>query len=67
LSALDEPVPGDRRRPRPPGWARVCVTQDEIKQAFADGWHVEAIEPADINVTVRAQPARSWFASIARA
>jgi SAM-dependent methyltransferase len=50
----------------PPGWGPRRVTQDEIGEAFADGWHVDAIEPTDLNVTVRAQPARSWFASIAR-
>jgi SAM-dependent methyltransferase len=50
----------------PPGWGPRRVTQDEIREAFADGWHVEAIEPTGLNVTVRAEPARSWFASIAR-
>ena len=50
----------------PSGWGPRRVTQDEIREAFADGWQIEAIEPTDINVTVRAEPARSWFASIAR-
>jgi SAM-dependent methyltransferase len=50
----------------PGGWGPRRVTQDEIREAFADGWHVEAIEPADLNVTFRAEPVRSWFASIAR-
>lgn len=50
----------------PSGWGPRRVTQAEIKAAFAHGWRVDAIEPADINVTVRAEPARSWFASIAR-
>ena len=50
----------------PPGWGPRRVTQDEIREAFADGWQVDAIEPADIKVTVRAEPVRSWLASITR-
>ena len=50
----------------PSGWGPRRITQDEIREAFAGGWHVDAIEPTDLNVTVRAEPVRSWFASIAR-
>jgi SAM-dependent methyltransferase len=50
----------------PPGWGPRRITQDEIRDAFADGWRVEAIEPADIKVTLRSEPVRSWLASIAR-
>ena len=50
----------------PGGWGPRRVTQGEIRAAFEHGWHVEAIEPADIRVTVRAEPARSWFASVVR-
>ena len=50
----------------PPGWGPRRITRDEIREAFADGWHVDAIEPADLNVTLRAEPVRSWFASITR-
>ena len=50
----------------PGGWGPRRITQDEIREAFADDWRVEAIEAADINVTVRAEPAASWFASIVR-
>ena len=51
----------------PPGWGPRRITQTEIRDAFADGWRVESIEPADINVTLRSEPVRSWFASIRRA
>jgi len=51
----------------PPGWGPRRITQVEIRDAFADGWQVQAIEPADINVTLRAEPVRSWLASITRA
>jgi SAM-dependent methyltransferase len=50
----------------PPGWGPRRVTQGEIREAFADGWQVEAIEPAEIRVTLRDEPVRAWFASIAR-
>jgi hypothetical protein len=42
------------------------VTQGEIREAFAPGWRVEAIEPPEIHVMVRAAPARAWFAAMAR-
>ena len=50
----------------PGGWGPRRVTQSEIRDAFEHGWSVEAIEPTEIHVTVRAEPARSWFAAIAR-
>jgi SAM-dependent methyltransferase len=50
----------------PPGWGPRRITQDEIRDAFADGWRVASIEPADINVTLRSEPVRSWFATMAR-
>ena len=42
------------------------VTQAEIRGAFAQGWRVESIEPAELYVTIRSEPVRSWFASIRR-
>ena len=50
----------------PGGWGPRRITQGEIRNAFAEGWRIEAIEPADIQVTLREQPVRSWLASIAR-
>jgi SAM-dependent methyltransferase len=50
----------------PAGWGPRRVTQDEIRETFADGWHVESIEPADLTVTLRAEPVRSWFVAVAR-
>src|SRR5262245_53865425 len=51
----------------PPGWGARRIPQDEIRAAFADGWNVQMIEPADIKVTLRAEPVQSWLACIARA
>lgn len=50
----------------PPGWGPRRITQAEIRSAFADGWHVESIEPTELNVTIRSEPVRSWFSSIER-
>ena len=50
----------------PPGWGPRRVTQAEIRGAFITGWGVESIEPAELSVTIRAEPVRSWFASIRR-
>jgi SAM-dependent methyltransferase len=48
----------------PPGWGPRRVTQAEIRDAFAHGWDVEAIEPTELHVTIRAEPVRSWLATI---
>ncbi len=50
----------------PPGWGPRRVTQGEIREAFAPGWRVDAIEPTELHVTIRAEPVRSWFAALAR-
>ncbi len=50
----------------PPGWGPRRVTQAEIRGAFAPRWRVERIEPAELYVTIRSEPVRSWFASIKR-
>lgn len=50
----------------PPGWGPRRVTRGEIHEAFEQGWRVESIEPTEIHVTVRADPVRSWLASLAR-
>ena len=50
----------------PPGWGPRRVAQAEIREAFAQGWEVETIEPAELHVTIREEPVRSWLASIRR-
>ena len=50
----------------PTGWGPRRVTQAEIREAFRDGWSVEAIRPAKIVVTLRPDPVRAWLASIVR-
>ena len=50
----------------PPGWGPRRVTSAEIRDAFAAGWEVETVEPTELDVTIRAEPVRSWFAVIRR-
>jgi ubiquinone/menaquinone biosynthesis C-methylase UbiE len=50
----------------PAGWGPRRVTQAEIRAAFAEGWEVVRIDPAELHVTIRSEPVRSWFASIRR-
>lgn len=53
---------------RQPGqWARVHkLTREEIEAAFADGWRVDSIEPATIEITTDPAGIRAWLAVITR-
>lgn len=42
------------------------VTQAEIRASFADGWRVDAIEPARFDVTIDPNGAHAWLARITR-
>ncbi|MEC3974421.1 class I SAM-dependent methyltransferase [Amycolatopsis sp. H20-H5] len=42
------------------------VTRDEITATFADGWRVDSIEPATIDITTDPDGIRAWLASITR-
>lgn len=48
----------------PSGWGPRRVTQAEIRESFSTDWEIESIEPAEIHVTVRPEPAKAWFCSI---
>lgn len=53
---------------RQPGdWGPRRVTQQELRDSFADGWQVELIEPAEITVTFMPDAVLSWLATITRA
>lgn len=52
---------------RQPGdWGPRRVTQDEILTSFAEGWRVESIEPAVIDITIDPNGAESWLSVITR-
>ena len=50
----------------PGDWGPRRIRQDEIRQAFADGWQVESIEPSRIQTTMTAGGAHAWLATIRR-
>jgi SAM-dependent methyltransferase len=55
---------------RQPGdWGPRRVRQDEIRSAFADGWHVAGIAAAEfaINPMMGATAAQAWLATLRRA
>lgn len=49
------PGPGPRR-----------VSEAEIRDAFADGWHIDAIDPATLDITLAPSGIRAWLAAITR-
>ena len=52
---------------RQPGdWGPRRVTQDEIRSAFADGWHVASIEAASIDITISPESVEAWLSTIVR-
>ncbi len=53
---------------RQPGeWGPRRVTQEEIRAAFADGWHIESIEAAQLGIAIDTRVAEAWRATIRRA
>lgn len=51
----------------PPGWGPRRVTQEEIREAFADGWRVEAIHGAAFDTVLEARPrVEAWLSHIIR-
>jgi len=42
------------------------VTEDEIRASFAEGWQVDSIEPARMDITIDASGALAWRAAVTR-
>lgn len=52
---------------REPGdWGPRRVRESEIRQSFVEGWRVEAIEPAELEITIEPGSVHAWLASIVR-
>lgn len=52
---------------RQPGdWGPRRVAEHEIRQSFAAGWHVDAVEPVTMEVTLDPDGVRAWLAVVAR-
>ncbi len=52
---------------QPGDWGPRRVTEMEIRAALSDGWDVESIEPAVIEITINPEGARSWHVVARRA
>jgi SAM-dependent methyltransferase len=42
------------------------VTREEIEASFADGWRIDSIEPATIDVTINPDGVRAWLVTATR-
>jgi SAM-dependent methyltransferase len=51
---------------QPPGFGPRRVRQQEIRAVFGDGWRIDEIEPATLEVTVDPAGVRAWRAVITR-
>jgi SAM-dependent methyltransferase len=51
---------------QPGDWGPHRVTREEITVAFADGWRVDSIEPATIEVTTEPEGIRAWSVAATR-
>jgi SAM-dependent methyltransferase len=52
---------------RQPGdWGPRRVTEAEIRASFADGWTVDTIQAATIDITIDPDGARAWLVSLTR-
>ena len=49
---------------QPGDWGPRRIRQDEIRASFIDGWRVDAIEPARLDVTIEPGHVEAWLASI---
>ena len=50
----------------PGDWGPRRVTEQEIRDSFAEGWTIDAIEPARLHVTLDPAGAQAWRASLTR-
>lgn len=50
----------------PGDWGPRRVRREEIVASFADGWRVEGIEPAVLEITVDPGSVRAWHATVVR-
>jgi hypothetical protein len=52
---------------RQPGdWGPRRVTQDEIRASFAEGWQIDSIEPATLEITFDPNGVLAWLTAITR-
>jgi SAM-dependent methyltransferase len=49
---------------QPGDWGPRRIHRDEIAATFVDGWRIESIEPATIDIIIDPNGARAWLASM---
>jgi hypothetical protein len=47
-------------------WGPRRIRQEEIRGSFAEGWTVDSIQPATIDITIDPHQAEAWLAVITR-
>ncbi|QUW85494.1 class I SAM-dependent methyltransferase (plasmid) [Streptomyces mirabilis] len=51
----------------PTEWGRVHkLTREEVEAAFADGWRIDSIEPATIDITTTPDGIQAWLVALTR-
>ena len=51
---------------KPEDYARLRVTQAEIKESFQDGWYINYIRQATLEHRMEPSGARGWLSSISK-
>lgn len=51
---------------QPGTWGPHRIRRDEIAAVFAEGWRVDSIEPATIDVTIDSDGIRAWLVALTR-
>jgi hypothetical protein len=47
-------------------WGPRRIRQEEIRDSFAEGWTVDSIQPAKIDITIDPHQAEAWLVVITR-
>ena len=52
---------------RQPGdWGPRRITEAELRESFTDGWRIDSLEPATIEITLDPTGAQAWLAAMTR-
>ena len=51
---------------QPGDWGPRRVSRAEIESSFADGWTIDLIEAAKIEITIDPEGARAWLVAVTR-
>jgi hypothetical protein len=52
---------------RQPGdWGPRRIAEAELRENFADGWRIDSLEPAVIEITIDPAGAQAWLAAMTR-